>query len=175
MKEKSKNEIISWVKSIVIAFVLAIIIREFLFTPVVVSGQSMEPTFEHDNRIVITKLQKINRFDMIVFHAPYSTDDYIKRVIGLPGDVVVMEDDKLSVNGIEYVEEYVKSNKEKIHAGQKLTQDFEVTVPEGYLYVLGDNRRNSTDSRDLGFIDENSVVGKVKFRFYPLKEIGVPK
>ena len=57
MKEKSKNEIISWLKSIVIAFVLAIFIREFLFTPVVVSGQSMEPTFEHDNRIVITKLQ----------------------------------------------------------------------------------------------------------------------
>ncbi|MCZ2257706.1 signal peptidase I [Sporosarcina sp. G11-34] len=175
MGENRKKELFSWVKSIAFAFILALLIRQFLFTPVVVSGESMFPTFENDNRIVISKVSKINHFDMIVFHAPDSEDDFIKRVIGLPGDVVVMEDDKLYINGKQYVEEYVQANKAQVFEGQMLTQDFEVEVPEGYLYVLGDNRRRSTDSREIGFIDEKSVVGKVSFRFYPLKEIGIPK
>ncbi|MFJ7936318.1 signal peptidase I [Sporosarcina sp. NPDC096371] len=175
MKETSKRELISWIQSLAIAFIIAIGIRQFLFTPVIVSGQSMEPTFENENKIVISKIHKINRFDMIVFHAPHSTEDYIKRVIGLPGDVVVMKDDKLYINGKEYEEDYIQANKEKVFEGQKLTQDFEVEVPEGYLYVLGDNRRHSTDSRELGVIDEKSVVGSVAFRFYPFREIGIPK
>ena len=178
MNEKTKKEIISWIKSIAVALILAFVIRQYILTPVIVSGQSMEPTFEENNRIIITKINKINkinRFDMVVFHAPNSEDDYIKRVIGLPGDIVVMKNDKLSINGVEYKEEYVQSNKETIFKGQKLTQDFEVEVPEGYLYVLGDNRRDSTDSRALGFIDRKAVVGKVTFRYYPLQDIGIPK
>jgi signal peptidase I len=175
MKDKSKNELISWIQSIAIAFVIAIVIRQFLFTPVIVSGQSMEPTFGNDNKIVISKIHKVDRFDMIVFHAPDSEDDFIKRVIGLPGDVVVMKDDKLYINGKEYEEDYIQANKDKILEGQKLTQDFEVEVPEGYYFVLGDNRRKSTDSRVIGSIDGKSIVGAVKFRFYPLNEIGVPR
>jgi signal peptidase I len=175
MKEGGKSELISWIQSVAIAFVIALVIRQFLFTPVVVSGQSMHPTFENDNKVVISKIYKIDRFDMIVFHAPNSDDDFIKRVIGLPGDVVVMKDDTLYINGEEYAEDYVQRNKDEVFEGQKLTQDFKVEVPEGYLYVLGDNRRNSTDSRILGFIDEKSVVGSVKFRFYPFNEIGIPK
>ena len=157
MSEKRKKELFSWIKSLAVAFVLAIVIHKFLFAPVIVSGQSMEPTFEHDNRIVITKIHKVSRFDMIVFNAPNSEERFIKRVIGLPGDVVVMKEDKLYINGKEYVEEYVKSNKEKIFEGQKLTQDLEVEVPQGYLYVLGDNRRKSADSREIGFIDKSRL------------------
>ncbi|MBO0602987.1 signal peptidase I [Sporosarcina sp. E16_3] len=175
MKEGGKSELISWIQSVAIAFVIAIVIRQFLFTPVVVSGQSMQPTFENDNKIVISKVYKIDHFDMVVFHAPDSEDNFIKRVIGLPGDVVVMNNDKLYINGVEYEEDYVQKNKADIFEGQKLTQDFKVEVPEGYLYVLGDNRRNSTDSRIIGFIDEKSVIGSVKFRFYPFREMGIPK
>lgn len=175
LSENRKNELLSWGKSIAIALVLAVVIRQFLYTPVIVSGQSMEPTFEHENRIVITKIHKINRFDLIVFHSPYSEDDLIKRVIGLPGDVVVMKNDHLFINEEEYEENYLQSNKDEIFEGQKLTEDFEVEVPQGYFFVLGDNRRNSTDSRVLGFIEKESVVGKVSFRFYPFKEIGIPK
>ena len=175
MKDKTKSELISWIQSVAIAFVVAIVIRQFLFTPVIVSGQSMEPTFENDNKIVISKVHKIDRFDMIVFHAPNSDDDFIKRVIGLPGDVVIMKNDQLYINGKEYYEDYLQPKKDEILEGQNLTQDFEVVVPEGQYFVLGDNRRRSTDSRVIGCIDGSSIVGAVKFRFYPLDEIGIPK
>lgn len=135
----------------------------------------MEPTFESENRVIISKIHKLNRFDLVVFHAPGSQEDYIKRVIGLPGDTVVMKDDTLFINGKEYEEDYIEANKEHLFNDQKLTEDFEVTVPEGQLFVLGDNRRNSTDSRMIGCIDQESVVGKVGFRFYPLNSIGIPK
>src|SRR5690625_365396 len=117
LSERTKKEILSWVKSAAIALVLAILIRQFLYTPVTVSGQSMEPTFENDNRVVITKIHSIDRFDMIVFHSPISDENFIKRVIGLPGDIVVMKDDRLYVNGLEYEEEYVQANKEKMYEG----------------------------------------------------------
>ena len=175
MEKNRKSELISWIQSVAVAFIIALIMRQFLFTPVIVSGESMEPTFEDENKIVISKIYKINHFDMIVFHAPGVEKDYIKRVIGLPGDTVIMENDQLYINGKEYEEQYVQENKEQIFEGQKLTQDFQVEVPDGHLFVLGDNRRNSTDSRTLGFIDEKAVVGTVKFRFYPFKEIGIPK
>ncbi|MCG3087564.1 signal peptidase I [Sporosarcina cyprini] len=175
MKKETKSEIMSWVKSLAIAFVIVFVVRQFLFAPVVVSGQSMEPTFESNNRVVISKIHKLDHFDLVVFHAPGTKEDYIKRVIGLPGDTVEMKDDQLFINGKAYDEPYIEENKEKIFKDQKLTEDFEVTVPEGQLFVLGDNRRNSTDSRIIGCIDESSVVGKVEFRFFPFNSIGIPK
>lgn len=175
MKKETKSEIMSWVKSLAIAFVIVFVVRQFLFAPVVVSGQSMEPTFESNNRVVISKIHKLDHFDLVVFHAPGTKEDYIKRVIGLPGDTVEMKDDQLFINGKAFDEPYIEENKEKIFKDQKLTEDFEVTVPEGQLFVLGDNRRNSTDSRIIGCIDESSVVGKVEFRFFPFNSIGIPK
>lgn len=175
LKESVKKEILSWGKSAAIALVLAILIRQFLYTPVTVSGQSMEPTFENDNRVVITKIHSVNRFDMIVFNSPVSEEHFIKRVIGLPGDFVVMKDDHLYINGAEYEEAYVQANKEKMYEGQRLTENFEVHVPKGHYFVLGDNRQNSMDSRMLGPIKEQAVVGKVSFRIYPFNSIGIPK
>lgn len=175
MKKETTSEIMSWIKAIAVAFVLVFVIRHFLFSPVIVSGQSMEPTFESENRVIISKIHKLDHFDLVVFHAPGSKEDYIKRVIGLPGDTVVMKDDNLFINGKEYEEDYIQANKEQLFKDQKLTEDFEVTVPEGQLFVLGDNRKNSTDSRIIGCIDLDSIVGKVGFRFYPLNSIGIPK
>ncbi len=173
MSGSSKKELLSWGKAFIFAFLIAFVIRQFLFTPVVVSGHSMEPTFHDENKIIISKIQKIHRFDMIVFHAPDQTDDYIKRVIGLPGDTVVMQDDTLYINGERYEEAYV--NNINVLEGQNVTQDFTIEVPVGQLYVLGDNRGDSTDSRKFGCIDKKSVVGVVKFRIAPFKEIGVPR
>ncbi|WP_304466157.1 signal peptidase I [Sporosarcina sp. BI001-red] len=181
MKKSTKKEVYSWMKSIAIAVFIAFMCRQFLFTPLTVHGVSMEPTFDDNNRIVISKTSTTERFDMIVFKAPDAVDtQYIKRVIGLPGDNVEMKDDVLFINGKQYEEPYVKRDNE-IELG-KVTGDFTLqeltghtTVPNGYLFVLGDNRLKSNDSRAYGFISTDSVIGEVKLRFYPVQKTGIPK
>ena len=175
MEAEAKKEFWSWGKSLLVAVVIAFIVRQFLFTPVIVSGESMEPTYHDNNRVVISKMSTLDHFDKIVFHAPTAEEDFIKRVIGLPGDTVIMANDQLTINGKEYPEHYLDTNKAALPEGQNLTQDFEIVVPENELLVMGDNRTNSMDSRIFGTIAEDSVVGKVQFRFYPFTEIGNPK
>lgn len=174
MQENSKKELYSWVKSIILAFILAFLCTNFLFAPTTVKGESMSPTFEDNDKILISKISEIERFDIIVFNAPDSDERYIKRVIGLPGDTIEMDNDILYVNGKAYKETYLDENREEISLS-KLTGDFtleeltgEATVPEGKLFVLGDNRLISNDSRRFGFISSEEVIGEVKFRFFPL-------
>ena len=172
MSESSKKEVWSWVKAILLGLAIAFICREFIFASVKVEGKSMMPTFEDNNRIIVSKMSKVERFDMIVFHSPVSNEDYIKRVIGLPGDIVEVQDDVLHINNIIYDEPYLQGHKKMLSTQQPLTENFKVTVPEGSLYVMGDNRKNSSDSREIGFIEEDAIVGEVKFRFFPFKEFG---
>ncbi|MGD6818106.1 signal peptidase I [Metabacillus sp. 84] len=174
MKKRTK-ELLSLAGSLLAAVIVAFICREFIFTPVTVEGKSMMPTFENNNRIIVSKLSQIDRFDMIVFHSPLTRDDYIKRVIGLPGDTIKIKNDNLTINGKTYSEPYLESNKEGLAPRENLTENIEVTVPDGYLYVLGDNRRGSMDSRVFGCISKESVVGEAKFRFSPIEKIGTLK
>ncbi|MBS4217593.1 signal peptidase I [Bacillus sp. FJAT-49711] len=181
MKKSTKKEIYSWMKSIALAFIIAFICRQFLFTPTTVFGESMSPTFHEHDRIVVSKTTKIERFDVIVFNAPDANKHYIKRVIGLPGDRIKVQDDILYVNGKEIKEPYLIENK-KGSPLNKITWDFtlkEITgksnVPKGVYFVMGDNRLYSKDSRSFGFVSAESVIGEVKFRFYPLEKIGNPK
>lgn len=182
MKEKTKKEIYSWIKSIAFALIIVFMCRQFLFIPTTVFGESMSPTFQNKDRVVVSKMTNIQRFDIIVFDAPDEEDElYVKRVIGLPGDRVKMEDDTLYINGEATEEPYVTENKEN-NPFPLLTEDFtlqektgESKVPEDMFFVMGDNRLRSKDSRSFGFIPKDSVIGEVKFRFYPLQEIGIPK
>ncbi|WP_019153918.1 signal peptidase I [Robertmurraya massiliosenegalensis] len=176
MNNTALREAFSWIKSILFALIMVLICREFIFAPVKVDGKSMMPTFENNNRVMISKISKVERFDLIVFRSPYSEDtQYIKRVIGLPGDTVEIENDILYINSKEVNENYLNTNKEDVPSGALLTENLKVVVPNGYLYVLGDNRRNSSDSREFGVIKESSVIGEVKLRFYPIDEITIPK
>ncbi|MDG5472032.1 signal peptidase I [Jeotgalibacillus sp. ET6] len=171
MKQSPKKEWISWLKSILMAFIIVLICRNFLFSPVLVKGISMEPTFEDQNRVVISKISEIEAFDLIVFDSPISSDQHIKRVIGLPGDEIEIKEDILTINGTPYSEPYLEQNKEKLLFGEPLTGDFYLKVPEKSLFVLGDNRRKSMDSREYGVISEEAVLGEVKARIYPFGEI----
>lgn len=180
MKKRWQQELYSLLKCFVFAFIIVVICRNFLFSPSVVHGESMSPTFEDGNKVILSKISDIEHFDMIVFHAPDQDANYIKRVIGLPGDTVSMKDDVLYINGKAYTESYLKENKLGATTA-KLTGDFtleeetgEKTVPNNSLFVLGDNRLISKDSRDFGFISDKSVIGKVVLRIYPLNEIGLP-
>lgn len=175
MNDGIKREVFSWGKSIAVALILAFVINRFLFTPVTVSGQSMDPTFTDEERVIIAKIHTIDRFDLIVFDSPVSDELFIKRVIGLPGDHIVMEDDQLYVNGTKYEEDYTEKNKEALYKGVRLTENFALDVPKGHYFVLGDNRQFSRDSRQFGSIEEQAIVGKVSLRISPLKSMGIPK
>ncbi len=177
---KKKNEFWEWIKALVIAVLLAAVIRYFLFAPIVVDGLSMMPTLHDQDRMIVSKFSyKIGepeRFDIIVFHAP-EEKDYIKRVIGLPGDTIEYKDDTLYVNGKAYEEPYLDEYKKQVIDGP-LTEPFtleekigQMTVPEGELFVMGDNRRFSKDSRHIGTIPMEKVLGKTNVIYWPLEDV----
>ncbi|WP_163653569.1 type I signal peptidase SipX [Listeria sp. PSOL-1] len=174
-KEKKKGTkarvIWGWMKVILIALVIAFCIRYFLISPVTVYGDSMDPTLHDGEHLFINKVSSPKRFDIIVFPAPDEKNaEYIKRVIGLPGDKIEYKDDELYINGKKYKEPYLDKEKESLSSGL-LTESFKLSdlpacgglkkVPKGKLFVLGDNRRISKDSRYIGFIKEKTVLGKV--------------
>ena len=182
---KEKNELWEWTKALLIAFAIAAVIRYFLFTPIAVDGESMMPTLEDGDRMIVNKIgYKIgepDRFDIVVFHAP-EQKNYIKRVIGLPGDTLEYKDDQLYINGEPIDEPYLDAYKAQITEGT-LTEDFTLEdlgiengeVPEGHIFVMGDNRRYSKDSRHIGVIDQKEIIGNTSLIFWPFSDIKIVK
>ncbi|OAT72046.1 MULTISPECIES: signal peptidase I [Parageobacillus] len=161
---------------------LILILRFLCFTNYMVEGKSMMPTLQEGNLLIVNKLSyqigNIHRFDVIVFHAN-KKEDYVKRVIGLPGEQIEYKNDMLYINGKKIAEPYLQPYKHK-WSGGKLTGDFtleELTgkkrVPKGCIFVLGDNRLRSWDSRHFGFVKISQVVGKVDLRYWPVQQFSV--
>lgn len=165
---------------LVLVLIGLLLLRTYVFTPVVVRGDSMDPTLINSERVIALKNHDIKRFDIITFPAPDDEGkNYIKRVIGLPGDTVEYRDDTLYINGKAYKEPYLQEYKDELTDGAPLTGDFTLEevigttkVPEGEVFVLGDNRRISKDSRMIGAIEESKVMGNVKFVFWPISRFG---
>jgi signal peptidase I len=176
---KVKQEIWSWVKTLIIAALIAFGVKTFLLASIIVEGASMQPTLQDQERTMVTKIGEPKRFDIIVFHAT-ENKDYIKRVIGLPGDQIEYKNDTLYINGQAYQEPYLEEAKKK-HTNGNFTQSFSLkgtsvgaeTVPEGHLFVMGDNRPNSEDSRHIGAIPIEKVVGTSRMVYFPFKELKV--
>ncbi len=182
MKAELRKEGIEWLKALVIGIIIFVFVRAFFFSNYVVEGESMLPTLEEGNKLVVNKIgfeaSELKRFDVIVFHAN-KKEDYVKRIIGLPGDKIKYQEDTLYINGKKVEEPFLEKYRAEIFAGT-LTGNFdleEVTgeqiIPEGKLFVLGDNRRGSWDSRHFGLISLDQVVGKVNLRYWPLDEMEV--
>lgn len=169
-----KKAIWEWGKIIVVALVLAVVIRHFIFSPYKVEGASMSPTFKNGDSLIIKKIgfepKDLKRFDVIIFHAN-EKDDYIKRIIGLPGDHIQYKNDELYINGKKSEESFLQ---DKTAEPKPFTEDFEMegTVPADHFFVMGDNRPFSLDSRKIGFIPFEQVTGKVNFRIYPFDTMG---
>ncbi len=148
-----------------------------LFQPNQVKGHSMEPTF-HDGEYILTdkisyRLGLPKRGDVVVFRSPKNADiDFIKRIIALPQERVKIASGKVYVNGEKYNETaYLDPS---VYTGPEsyLSENKEITVPENYYFVMGDNRMQSSDSRDFGPVVPTEFIGKVFFRYWPVDRFG---
>lgn len=178
------NKIIKELIPYIIILLVVIIIRTYIITPVTVVGDSMYPNLKDKEVLLLSKisykLNYIKRFDIVVINM--QDEEIIKRVIGLPGEYVEYKDNKLYINN-NYVEETYDYAKTKdfdlLDVCLKQTTNeincSENTIPDNYYLVLGDNRGISKDSRSIGLIKKEDIIGKAVFRFYPLNKIGIIK
>lgn len=161
--------LVETIETILLALFLFLAIN-FVSARVRVDGVSMEPTFQLDDYVVVNRLAyragTIERGDVIVFPAPSNPElDYIKRVIALPGDRIAIYNGAVVVNGVTLQEPYILGPQNGNYA--------EHVVPAGQVFVMGDNRNNSDDSRTWGFLQIEQIVGKAIFRYWPLTNMTV--
>lgn len=200
MSEEQKvnigKEILEWIVYILSAVIIASLLQSQLYALTTVHQSSMQNTLFEGHMLIMDKLSyqfsEPKRGDIIVFlknedtkgflkryqvffkdvqlrfHDDYRTNRLIKRVIALAGEKVDIRDGQVYINDDLLDEPYVKG------MTPKMTLEYPLVVPEGYVFVMGDNRQNSLDSRDFGPIELNSVEGKAVFRIYPFSKIGKP-
>lgn len=192
IKNKIVREIVSWVGTILLAIVIAIIINTYFFRISRVSGGSMKQTYQPNDVVYLTRLPyifgDIEKNEIVIFDSSFQersfftdvkealmynaisyklfgteqpTRYYIKRVIAVAGDTIQIKEDGVYVNGKLLEEPYVNNEEQPYYArvSEKLKNGF--TVPDDYIFVMGDNRNHSSDSREIGCVPENSVIGKV--------------
>lgn len=209
-KRENMKEVIEWIICIVIAVILALLVRHFIGTPTVVRQGSMETTLIQGDRLIlnrwaITTHQEIKRGEIITFEAPsvtlttnfnpdmpvaiYNNEptnifskfiyyvlemnkrSYIKRVIAVAGDHILIENGKVYLNGEELKEDYLQEGMETDNMqGQAVFTD--LTVPEGYVFAMGDNREGSQDCRMFGCVPIEKIESKVVMRFWPFNKFG---
>ena len=158
-----------WVISIVVAVVLAFLIRQFIVELYIVDGPSMRPTLQSQERLVVNKfiysLRAPEKGEILVFKYPRDQSrDFIKRVIATPGDTIEIKDGRVYVNDQMLNEDYIL---------EKTRSEYpKATVPAGTVFVMGDNRNNSEDSRfaDVGFVPYSLIKGKAMLVFWPLSQ-----
>ena len=162
MEMKLFKELLPYIMIVVVV----VAIRAFIATPVRVDGASMNPTLEDGEILILKKYDRsLERFDIVVLD--YNGEKLVKRVIGLPGEKIAYKDNKLYVDG--------KRVKEPFE--HEVTHDFELEeqIPEGYYFVLADNRINSTDSRMIGAISKEQIQGTTNFSIFPFDKFGTVK
>jgi signal peptidase I len=162
-----KEELMAWVKTLLSAAVYAILIVTFGFQVARVEGQSMAPTLEDQDRLIVNKaiyrIFEPRRGDIVMLYYPVNPDkSFVKRVIAEEGDTVRIIDGRVFVNDIPLQDDYVKPDfRSHDDWGPQV-------IPEGYDFVMGDNRNNSSDSRNWGMVPKKYIIGKVQIRWWPV-------
>ncbi len=172
------NFFLDALETLVISLAIFVLVYQFLFQPHQVDGRSMVPTFHNGDYILTDKISyrfhPPKRGDIIVFHPPMDERvEYIKRIIGVPGDRVMVKNQKVWLNGKPLDEPY--TNDGVTPADAFLKEGLEVDVPSNNYIVMGDNRLHSSDSRRWGFITGDEIIGRVFFRYFPLNRFGIIK
>ena len=163
------NEKVKEILGYVIVIIVVILVKQFIITPIRVNQSSMNNTLYDKDIMILDKISyrfsDIKRFDIVVIKK--DKEYLIKRVIGLPGETVEYKDNKLYING-EVVEE---------NFNHKDTDDYilDKEIPEGYYFVVGDNRPDSLDSRYIGLINKKDILGKTNLVLYPFNHFGTKK
>ncbi len=165
------------IQTLVFAGAIFVVIYAFLFRPYQVNGLSMYPTFDNGEyvltNLISQRFSDYERGDVVVFHAPTEDNkDFIKRIIGSAGDTVSVSEGKVYLNGNLLIEDYLPSNY-VTNGGNFLPEGSQINVPEGNYFVMGDNRSNSSDSREWGFVQKSEIIGKSFFVYWPLSSIRV--
>jgi signal peptidase I len=172
------------VQTFLVAAAIFLFIYVTLFRPFEVKGQSMYPNF-HDQEYVLTNLigfqnlgfyrvttGKLTLGDVIVFSAPPEPDkDYIKRVIGTPGDTILLSSGKVYLNGEQLDESKYLNPEVKTYGGAFLKDEQSIKIPNDGFFVMGDNRMYSSDSREWGFVKRSEIVGKSGFVYWPINRM----
>ncbi len=162
---------------VIFAGAIFLVLYLLVMQPHKIKGSSMENNF-HDGEYLLTdkisyRFREPNRGEVIIFKAPGANgDDFIKRIIGLPGEKVSIHEGKVYINGLVLNEIYIPQTT-PTNAGVFLSEDKELEVPAGEYFVLGDNRNHSADSRTFGFIQKSSIIGKAWFLYWPLSNLGL--
>jgi signal peptidase I len=164
---------LSWFRDLFLSVLIAIVVILFLYQPVKVEGTSMQPSLDNNERIFINKfvyrfgISDIGRGDTVVFLYPGDTSkSYIKRVIGIPGDTVKIDNGTVVVNGKALSEPYVAQDfRDQMTWGEQ-------TIKADEFFVLGDHRSSSNDSRSWGMVPRQNIYGKAVFVYWPLEDLG---
>jgi signal peptidase I len=169
------KSILEWVGVIVGALLVALVIKTFLLQAFYIPSRSMEPTLRIGDRVLVNKLSykahDVNRGDIVVFERPKdeppdAIKDLIKRVIGLPGETISTQNGQVFIDGRPLSEPYLPAG--------TVTDNLPPTkVPDGEIFVMGDNRGDSRDSRFFGPIDQGLIVGRAFVRIWPLSHLGL--
>jgi len=157
-------------KIAIIALVIVVPIRYFLFQPFIVKGQSMEPNFENSNYLIVDELsyrfRDPQRGEVVVFRYPKNISQrFIKRIIGLPGEKIEIEAGVVMMNG------KILDESKYLPSGVQTTGNTQISLDENEYFVLGDNRISSFDSRQWGTLPRKNIIGRVYFRAWPITDL----
>jgi len=188
------REIFDWLKTIVAIFLVITFIHSYIFTPVLVDGQSMYPTLHDGDSVILWELfYEPSLFDIVVFQVTEDTY-FVKRVVGVPGQEVAYRNDQLYIDGEPVDQPYLAGAKGQVAALDNrwspdmgtFTEDFELedicrfngfegcqVIPEGYYLMLGDNRPGSKDSRHIGLINQDQIMGRAIWVQWPMSRFGL--
>lgn len=166
-----------FIEAIVFALAIFVVVYLFLFQPNQVKGSSMYPNFKDGQFIFTDKISyhlgKPGRGDVVVFKSPKNQDvDFIKRIIGLPGESIKISEGKVIINEKMLNESRYLGTDINVGPGSYLSENQDLLIPEGLYFVMGDNRAHSSDSRDFGPVSPSEFVGKVFFRYWPVTDFG---